>query len=257
MIRVADVYDRLLRHYGAQGWWPARSRFEVIVGALLMHQTAWRNVERAIGNLRAAGLLDVRRLATAPIPTIRRHVQVAGLYRVKPSRLRAFCRHLLERADGDLDAYFDRPARAVREDLLSQTGVGPETADSILLYAGGHPAFVVDAYTVRIGQRIGWFETTAYGAVQRVFTRGLPRDARLYQEFHALLVAHAKALCRPRPRCPECPLRRACAYGSRRKRYGPGLPEEPDGPRSHVRRVRDDHRRGAGRPAARRARDRG
>src|SRR5205823_11741514 len=108
-------------------------------GALLMPQTSWRNVAAAIRNLKAAGLLEVRALAAAPVPTIRRHVKAAGLYRVKPNRLRSFCRHLLETADGDLQRYLDGPTDEVRADLLAQPGVGPETADSILLYAGRHP----------------------------------------------------------------------------------------------------------------------
>ncbi len=212
MARAMDVYRRLLAHHGPQHWWPARSRFEVIVGALLMQQTAWGNVERAIANLREANLLDVHALAAASVPTIRRHVGVAGLYRTKPLRLKAFCRHLVERCDGNLAAYFDRPAKTVRADLLAQEGVGPETADSILLYAGGHPVFVVDAYTIRIGTRLGLFADTEYEDVQRYFETRVPRDPAAYQEYHALLVAHAKRLCRPQPRCRECPLRRSCAF---------------------------------------------
>src|SRR5437773_2248166 len=150
--REINLFQRLLRHYGPQHWWPAQDAFEVIVGALLMQQTAWRNVAEAIQNLKEAGLLEVRALAAAPMPVIRRHVKIAGLYRTKPKRLRDFCRHLLNRSDGDLTRYFDRSTDVVRNDLLAQDGVGPETADSILLYAGGHPVFLVDAYTIRIGR---------------------------------------------------------------------------------------------------------
>lgn len=212
-----EVYGRLLAHHGPQHWWPARTAFEVIVGALLMQQTAWANAERAIANLREEGLLDVHALATASVPAIRRRVRVAGLYRTKPHRLKAFCRHLVERSGGDLVRYFDRPVDRVRGDLLSQEGVGPETADSILLYAGRHPVFVVDAYTVRIGTRVGLFRTSEYGAVQRHFETRVPRDVPTYQEYHALLVQHAKSLCRPRPRCAECPLRSICAFGRRQR----------------------------------------
>ncbi|HEX9339769.1 MAG TPA: hypothetical protein VF992_01165 [Thermoplasmata archaeon] len=218
MDRTREVYERLLEHYGPQGWWPADTPFEVIVGALLMPQTAWRNAEAAIRNLKAAGLFDPSTIAGAPIPILRRHVRVAGLYHTKPARLKAFCRHLLERSDGDLDRYFGRPTEVVRADLLAQDGVGPETADSILLYAGGHPVFVVDAYTVRIGHRIGWFDADAYDTVQRHFEARLPRDLAMYREYHALLVAHAKSLCRPTPRCGECPLRTRCEFGRRRAR---------------------------------------
>ena len=129
MGRARDVYERLLEHYGPQHWWPAETSFEAIVGALLMQQTSWRNVEVAIRNLRRARLLNVRALAQAPVPVIRRQVRIAGLYRTKPRRIRAFCRHLLERSGGDLTQYFERPTDVVRADLLAQHGVGPETAD--------------------------------------------------------------------------------------------------------------------------------
>ncbi len=213
MDRALETYRRLLAHHGPQNWWPARSAFEVVVGALLMQQTAWANVERAILHLREADLLDVHALAGASVATIRRQVRVAGLYRTKPARLKAFCRHLVEVWDGDLAAYFARPTTEVRADLLAQDGVGPETADSLLLYVGRHPVFVVDAYTIRIGTRVGLFASHDYAAVQRYFEAHVPRDVDGYQEYHALLVAHAKRLCRPRPRCGECPLRRMCAFG--------------------------------------------
>ena len=219
MDRARDAYERLLRHYGPQHWWPAETAFEAIVGALLMQQTAWRNVEVAIGNLRRARILEVRALAEAPVSVIRRQVRIAGLYRTKPARLRAFCRHLLARSGGDLARYFARPTEVVRADLLAQDGVGPETADSILLYAGGHPVFVVDAYTERIGRRIGLFRTGEYRAIQRYFEQHVPRDLATYQEYHALLVRHAKTLCRrTNPACPQCPVQSLCDFGRRRKR---------------------------------------
>src|SRR3990170_8864961 len=130
MALVRRVYDRLRAHYGPQAWWPADTPFEVIVGALLMQQASWGRVEEAIGNLRAAGLLEVRRIAAAPVATLRRHVRVAGLYRAKPTRLKAFCRNLLARADGDLDLYFSRPTDVVRADLLAQSGRRPRTRSS-------------------------------------------------------------------------------------------------------------------------------
>ncbi|HWM51822.1 MAG TPA: hypothetical protein VNP71_01480 [Thermoplasmata archaeon] len=219
MDRARAVYERLLDYYRPQHWWPAETAFEAIVGALLMQQTSWRNVEAAIGNLRRARLLEVRALADARIPIIRRHVRIAGLYRTKPARLQAFCRHLLDRSGGDLARYFARPTDVVRADLLAQDGVGPETADSILLYAGGHPVFVVDAYTERIGRRIGLFRTGEYPAIQRYFEEHVPRDLAAYQEYHALLVRHAKTLCRrANPACAECPVQSLCDFGRRRKR---------------------------------------
>lgn len=208
---VRDVFDRLAVRYGPRHWWPAETRFEVIVGALLMQQTAWRNVEAAIGNLKRAGLLSPAAIAGAAVPEIRRHVRIAGLYRSKPRRLKRFCLRLMD-FGGDLDAFFDRPMAAVREDLLAQEGVGPETADSILLYASKTSTFLVDAYTVRIARRLGWIDTDRYGAVKAWFEGRLPRDLRLYREFHALLVRHAVTTCRPRPKCGECPVNEMCAY---------------------------------------------
>lgn len=217
--REMEVYRRLLDAYGPQHWWPADSAFEAIVGALLMSQTAWRNAAAAIRNLKAAGLLDVGRLASAPIPTIRKHVRVAGLHRTKPRRLRDFCRHLLDRSAGDPPRYFDRPTEVVRADLLGQKGIGPETADTILLYAGGHPVFLVDAYTIRIGRRIGLFDTDAYEAVQRHFADRVPNDLAIRQEYHALLDTHAKVRCRPVPKCDGCPVRELCDVGRGLRNY--------------------------------------
>jgi len=208
---VREAFDRLLARFGPQRWWPADTRFEVIVGALLMPQTSWRNVEAAIGNLRRAGLLSPGAIARASVPEIRRHVRVAGLYRAKPRRLKRFCGRLMD-FGGDLDAFFARGPAVVREDLLAQEGVGPETADSILLYASETPTFVVDAYTVRLARRLGWIETDDYDAVKGWFEGRLPRDLARYREAHALIVAHGKAVCRPRPRCGECPLNDLCAY---------------------------------------------
>jgi len=202
MDQARAVYDRLLDYYGPQHWWPAETAFEAIVGALLMQQTSWRNVEAAIRNLKKARLLEVRALAETPMSVIRRHVRIAGLYRTKPARLRAFCRHLLDRSGGDLARYFARPMDEVRADLLAQDGV-----------------FVVDAYTERVGGRIGLFRTGEYRTIQRYFEQRVPRDLATYQEYHALLVRHAKTLCRlVNPACAECPVQSLCDFGRRRKR---------------------------------------
>lgn len=206
-----EAYEKLLARFGPQHWWPADTRFEVIVGALLMQQTAWRNVEDAISNLDEAGLLSPEAIARAPVPELRRHVRAAGLHRSKPRRLKRFCQRLVE-SGGDLDAFFRRDPGVVREDLLAQEGVGPETADSILLYTSDTPTFVVDAYTVRIARRLGWVGTDDYDGVKSWFEARLPRDLQLYREYHALLVALAKAVCRPKPKCGECPLNEMCAY---------------------------------------------
>lgn len=217
MDRATDLFERLAAYYGPQAWWPAETPFEVVVGALLMQQTSWTNVEEAIGNLKRAGLLSPHALASAPVSTIRKLVRMTGLYRTKPNRLKAFCRRLIEASGGDLERFFIRPTDVVRKDLLWQPGVGPETADSILLYAGGHPVFVVDAYTIRIAGRVGLIHSTDYERVQRYFDTRVPRETRVRKEYHALLVEHAKALCRPRPRCHACPVQPTCNFGRRQR----------------------------------------
>ncbi len=214
------VRERLLARFGAQRWWPAETPFEVIVGALLMAQTSWTRVEDAIRNLKREGALDPHVLAAMPIPTLRRLVRPAGMYRTKPHRLRAFCRHLLAVADGDLDRFFARDFETLRRELLSLDGIGPETADSILLYAADFPTFVVDAYTMRVGRRLGFFTSDRYDEVKSFFESRVPRDLARYREFHALIVVHGKFVCRPTPRCDECPLNDVCAYAAERSSTG-------------------------------------
>lgn len=177
-----------------------------------MAQTSWANVALALRRLRSTGLLDPRRLAAAPVSQIRMQVRPAGLYRQKPKRLKGFCRHLLRVSGGDLQRYLGRNFELVRRDLLSLDGIGPETADSILLYAGAFPTFVVDAYTVRVGRRLGWFDEEGYAEVKAFFESRVPPDVTVYREFHALFVAHGKEVCRPRPNCEVCPLSDGCAY---------------------------------------------
>ena len=169
-------------------------------------------MERAIRNLKRARLLDPSALAAAPIARIRALVRPAGLYREKPRRLKGFCRHLMAVADGDLDRFFERDFAVVRRELLGLDGVGPETADSILLYAAQFPTFVVDAYTIRVGGRLGLFDTVRYDEAKRFFESSVPRNVSTYREYHALLVSHGKTVCRPTPRCDRCPLTDVCAY---------------------------------------------
>lgn len=206
-----EAFGRLLRRHGPQHWWPARTRFEIVVGALLMAQTSWARVEESIRNLRRAGLLRLEDLAAADLPRLRRLVRPAGLHRAKPRRLREACRRI--RAAGGLDAFLAGDPGAARRRLLRLEGVGEESADSILLYVASRPVFVVDAYTRRLGERLGWFRGGTYAEVQRWFRERLPADARLFNEFHALIVAHGKRHCRPRPRCPGCPLLDSCPHG--------------------------------------------
>ena len=189
-------------------WWPARTRFEVIVGAILTQSTAWTNVEQALANLRAEGLLKPSRMESVSEKRLALLIRPSGYFRQKARKLKAFVRFLRRSHGGSLARMFRTPTAELRAQLLGVHGIGPETADSILLYAGEHPVFVVDAYTHRI---LGRHSLAAgkpdYHAVQLLFERNLPRNAALYNEFHALLVNVGKNWCRKgRPRCEECPL---------------------------------------------------
>jgi len=204
---LKEVYDRLFAAYGPRGWWPADSPFEVIVGAILVQNTAWENVRKAIDHLRQRDLLEPRALHDVPLEELEDLIRPVGYYRVKARRLRNLLDFLVSRYDGSLEAMFRVPLARLREELLRVNGVGPETADSILLYAGGLPTFVVDAYTYRVVTRHGWLDFDAdYDAIQDYFQSGLPEDVRLYNEYHALLVEVGKRHCRKRPVCQGCPL---------------------------------------------------
>lgn len=207
--RLAKAYRRLFDAFGPQRWWPGDTRFEMIVGAMLTQNTSWKNVERAIGNLRKADLLEPHALDNVPLEELEELLQPAGYFRVKAKRLRSLLKFLIERYDGSLDAMFETRLDQLRQELLDVHGVGPETADSILLYAGGLPIFVVDAYTHRIFARHGWIGFDAqYDEIQDYVQGELPPDAPMYNEFHALLVRLGKDYCLKRnPKCPECPLR--------------------------------------------------
>jgi len=206
--RLLRLYDALTRRFGPQGWWPARSSFEVIVGAILTQSTAWVNVERAIARLRRAQALRPGALRALPVRRLLGLVRPSGFFRVKARRLRAFADHLERRHAGDLGRMLRQPAVALRAELGQISGIGPETADSILLYAAGRPVFVVDAYTRRILSRHRIVTPTAsYAQLQAIFMGHLPRDPALFNEYHALLVRVAKDHCRTTPRCETCPLR--------------------------------------------------
>lgn len=206
-------YRLLLAAFGPQHWWPADTPFEVMVGAVLTQNTAWRNVEKAIANLRAADSLDCRSILDTPEEELADRLRPAGYFNVKAKRLRALCGFLRQRGVAEAPqrlAFLSEPA-ALRRDLLAVHGVGEETADSILLYALGLPLFVVDAYTRRVFTRLGLLSgAEAYGAIQAGFERGLPRDIALYNEYHALIVRLGKDICRPKPRCGDCPLADIC-----------------------------------------------
>jgi endonuclease-3 related protein len=195
------------RFYGPQYWWPAETPTEVVVGAILAQNTAWRNVERAIANLKRVGLLDWGRLRDVAPESLAQHIKPAGTYKVKARRLKAFIDWFWQCYGGDLHSMFATPQDTLREELLAVPGIGRETADAILLYAGGLPTFVVDAYTARILFRHGLIDADAgYEQIKELFESSLSSDAALYNEFHALLVRVGKEHCRPRARCQGCPL---------------------------------------------------
>jgi endonuclease-3 related protein len=204
MLRAA--YDSLQAAFGPQHWWPAQSADEMIIGALLTQNTNWKNVEKALAGLRRQGSLSLAAIAKLETETLEELVRPSGYFRQKAKRLKLLAEHIT--AAGGLRRLAAKPTPDLRNWLLDQPGVGPETADSILLYAFGRPVFVIDAYTLRIGRRHDWFEpATDYAAAQAFFTRHLPRKSALYNEFHALLVRVGKEFCRPKkPDCAHCPL---------------------------------------------------
>jgi endonuclease-3 related protein len=206
--RLLRLYDRLHRRYGPQHWWPARSRFEIVVGAILTQNAAWRNAERAIARLRAAGALDLRAVLALPPARIATLLRPSGTFRVKAQRLRAFARHVAVHHGARLARLLALPLPVLRAELRGVPGIGPETADAITLYAAGRPIFVVDAYTTRILARHRLVAPDAdYAAVQTLLMSHLPHDPALFNEYHALLVRVGKEHCGARPRCEGCPLR--------------------------------------------------
>lgn len=219
---IPEVYRRLYARFGPQHWWPGRTPFEVVVGALLTQNTAWRNVERAIAALDRSGALSPGAIAALPEERLAELIRPSGYYRQKAVRLKGLVAFI--EGAGGLDALFSRPAQELRAALLSVTGVGPETADSIVLYAAGKRAFVVDAYTRRIASRLGLCgEDVPYDELQALFTSSLPGDVALYNECHALLVALGKDVCRKRePRCEACPLAAMCRSPPGRHNGGAG-----------------------------------
>ncbi|NLW51156.1 MAG: endonuclease III domain-containing protein [Candidatus Brocadiaceae bacterium] len=201
------VYEALRDAFGHQGWWPAKTPFEVMVGAILTQRTNWNNARTAIERLGAADLLNAHALAEARPERLQELVRPSGYYRQKAARLQELARWLVNRADGDPSQVVGNTAE-LRTELLSLRGIGPETADSILLYALGRPTFVVDAYTVRMAVRHGLVDTDCdYFELQELFESHLPRDPELYKDYHAQLVELGKRYCRPRRACAECPLR--------------------------------------------------
>lgn len=216
---LETVFAALSAAYGAQGWWPARTPFEVMVGAVLTQRTAWRNVEIALLNLANAGVLEAPALRCLPLAELEALVRPAGFYRQKAARLRRLCDWLARHGGFDGAAGLDDAG--LRASLLDINGVGPETADAILLYAFRRRTFVVDAYARRIFARLGLIRgDESYEALRSALLQAGDGDTARQGEYHALLVAHAKVACRTRPRCQSCALAAACPQGSAVERAG-------------------------------------
>jgi endonuclease-3 related protein len=207
-VSLLNIYETLQDHFGDLHWWPGDSPFEVIVGAILTQNAAWKNVEAAIRRLKAEDVLHPARLRPLADQHLADLIRPAGYFRVKTKRLKAFLNFLYQDYQDDLKILFAEDLWVLRKKLLLVHGIGEETADSILLYAGGKPVFVVDAYTRRIMQRHHIISDKArYEDIQTLFMNGLPRSAPLYNQYHALLVNTGKQFCRKQnPQCEICPL---------------------------------------------------
>lgn len=209
-MKLTEIYQKMLAHFGPREWWPVSNGFtppewEICVGAILTQNTNWRNVERALDNLKNEKMISPTDIKNIDKAALERLVRPSGYYRQKAERLRIFADFVL--GFGSFPGF---SKNVTREQLLDVKGLGPETVDSILLYALNRPVFVIDAYTKRIFSRLGFKDGKNYEGWKRLFVSGLPKDAGLYKEFHALLVELAKNYCKKKPLCSECPLQNEC-----------------------------------------------
>lgn len=206
--KLLEMFDLMLDHFGPQNWWPAESALEVMVGAVLTQNTNWKNVEKAVKNLKDKGLLSVAAINATPGEELAQLIRPAGYYNIKTKRLKNLMNFIAERYQEDLSIFMKEDTQTLRQGLLSVNGVGAETADSILLYAASRPVFVIDAYTYRILYRHRMIseEQVTYEELQELFMDHLAEDTRLFNEFHALIVQTGKNYCKRRPVCDPCPL---------------------------------------------------
>lgn len=204
---MIEIFNELYSIYGSQDWWPAETQFEVIVGAILTQNTAWHNVSIAINNLKKHGLLELFPLVEADANLVKTLIKPVGFFNIKYKRLMNVLNYIAEKGL-DNPKFSNAPIDELRQELLDINGVGPETANSILLYAFERPIFVVDAYTRRLFSRLGysWMENASYDEIQRYFMDRLPSDSGLYNEYHALIVMHSKIICKKNPFCWDCAL---------------------------------------------------
>jgi endonuclease-3 related protein len=205
--QLTEIYKLLLDRFGPQHWWPGETQFEIITGAILTQNTNWTNVEKAIANLKSAGLLTPEELYRLDISRLAELIRPAGYYNIKAKRLKNFINWLFQNYDGQLINLENLETDQLRTELLAVKGIGRETADSILLYAFDREIFVIDAYTARVAVRHGLIEPQAdYEQLRELFQSNLPQDSQLFNEYHALLVRVGKEFCKPKAKCPGCPL---------------------------------------------------
>ena len=207
---MSTIYNRLSSHFGPQRWWPAESEEEMMIGAILTQSVSWKNVEVSLIRLKKKGLLSLKALYEADISCIAECIRPSGYFNQKAKKLHILASYF-KTFEFQYDRCFSRPLAVIRQELLSLWGIGPETADSILLYAAEKPVFVIDAYTKRLFKRLGLGPISdTYDAWQELFMAQLPLDVRLYNEYHALIVALGKDVCRPTPCCNICTLSSDC-----------------------------------------------
>lgn len=205
---LLDIYSHMLYHFGHRKWWPGDSRFEIILGAILTQNTNWKNVEKALQNLKDAKCLSYKKISAMPIDQLAELIRPSGYYNQKAIKIKAFISFVNRFYKGSLKKLFSVETTLLRDQLLSIKGIGPETADSILLYAGDHLSFVVDLYTYRILTRHGWMPPeVVYHEMKEFFEESISKDIDLYKDYHAQLVAVGNNFCRKTPKCEDCPLR--------------------------------------------------
>jgi endonuclease-3 related protein len=208
MNRVYEIYEILLSHFGPQGWWPGETPLEIMVGAVLTQNTSWTNVSKAIANLKKENLLSFEKLHALPVEALAEKIRPAGYFNLKAARLQNLLAFIAREYNGSLEEMFAVDMQTLREGILSVKGIGPETSDSILLYAGRKAVFVVDAYTHRIFARHNIIAAEdGYHEIQEYFALALPEDVELFNEYHALIVRLGKEFCKKsKPLCARCPL---------------------------------------------------
>jgi len=210
--KLLEIYDILLKHFGAQEWWPARTRFEVVIGAILTQNTNWKNVEKVIEKLKERNLLEPEGLRKISETELCEIIRPAGYYNQKAKKLHKFLEFLFREYGGSMDGIINADRDTLRAQLLDIWGIGEETADAIVLYADDKTSFVIDAYTRRVFTRMGTLDgIMTYGEIKDFFEKNLPDDLELYKEFHALIDELAKNYCTAKPRCDACPVRGLCA----------------------------------------------